>query len=199
MTARIDPAIKKRLKEDGNWVAYCYKKTELITKGHDREEAEAIALKAFGIPKEKADALRATKPEGVRGDGKTPQEVRADGAVFRQQTREEARVSKKVFEGKECTFREEVIWVAKHIEIRGVKPADAPSSSAWALLKFARSSPTNLMYFWKDFYAKIHISEAKGDSEDDRPFKDDGREILDTIEKLKRGSGRDGAAQGSAA
>ncbi len=191
MAVRLDPAIRKRLEDDGNWPRFCYRRTELRAKGETREDAERIALKELGITID-PNAPRVTPPGSSRKDGKTPQVVRETGKVFRGMTQEEARVPKKIFEGKECTFRDEVIWVAKNIEIRGVKPEHAPSSSAWALLRFARSSPTNLMYFWKDFYAKIHISEAKGESEDDRPFKDDGREILDTIEALQRAG--DGAA-----
>ncbi len=177
MALKIDPAIRKRLEHDGNWIPFCYRRSELIHKGESRQEADRTALKEFGIPKEEADALRASKPEGERRDGKTPQEVRAGEAVFRKQTREEGRVAKSVFEGKDCSFREEVIWVANNVHIRGVKPKDAPSSSAWTMLNYARSSGTNLGYFLRDFYAKIHISEAKGDAQDEGPFKDDGKDF----------------------
>ena len=182
MASRIDPAIKKRLEDDGTWVSMHVMRRRLIQKGEDADEAEAIALKKFLIPME-TDGLRVTPPGSNRKDGMTTEQVKEQGAAFRKQTREEARVPRKVFEGKECTYREEVEWVASNIEVRGVKASDAPSAAAWMLLKFARSSPTNLMYFCKDFYAKLNTLQATADEEG--PFKDDGQEIIDTIETLR--------------
>lgn len=169
----INPKVKERLEKQGTWQPFHAERKRLILDGMEPALAHEVALKKYDQPQV---ADRASKPF-VAGY-KTAEKI------------EERRVPRSVFEGKECTYREEVEWVAKNIEIRGVKPEDAPSSSAWGLLKFARSSPTNLMYFWKDFYAKLNTLQAKDDEEG--PFKDDGRQILDTIEVLKRGATRGG-------
>lgn len=184
MAGRIDPAIRKRLEDEGTWLEFHELKRRLIYEGKDPDEAEAIALKKFLIPTEAA-ARRVTPPGSNRKDGMTTSEVKEHSAAFRKQTQEETRVPKKVFEGKQCSYREAVEWVAENLWIRAVKPGDAPSATAWGLLIFAREPRgSNRLVFWKDIHAKVEAGETKSDSEDG-PFRDDGKEIIATIDALR--------------
>ncbi len=185
MTKRLDPEIRARLGKQGTFDSFCRERTKLIHNGTTPVEAGRMALKKWDKPGAGDPLLPVIEDEGM---AKTPED-RAKSTAFRKATKEEARVPRRVFEGKECTANQAVEWVAENLEVRGIKPQDAPSAAAWAMLMWARTSPITKSEYWKHYYGKIISGQATDEAEG--PFKDDGREILDTIDTL-RAAGRGG-------
>ena len=75
-----------------------------------------------------------------------------------------------------------VAWVAKNLLIQDAKPGDAPGSEAWGMLMWARRNEQNEAQFWGSIYTKLLPSRNQLDS--DSRYTDDGRRVLDLIEKL---------------
>lgn len=66
--------------------------------------------------------------------------------------------------------------------ISDTKPSDAPSSEAWAILKWAQRTQQNEGEFWKGLFRSIIPSRSEIEVKD--KFKDDGREILTIIDDI---------------
>jgi hypothetical protein len=86
------------------------------------------------------------------------------------------------FASLEGELRKVVEWVANHLAVRNVRPADAPCSMAWAMLHWVRDpyNPKNMSDFFNNVLPKLLPSKKQLDDED--RFKDDGRELDKTIE-----------------
>lgn len=83
-------------------------------------------------------------------------------------------------------FRVQFEWVLENIDRLDIKAHDAPSAGAWALLRQCRSDAT----FRKDMY-KQALSKLMPDRkalESERRFYDDGRTMLDFIERIRQES-----------
>jgi len=72
-----------------------------------------------------------------------------------------------------------VEWVASSLAVRGLKPADAPDSTAWGLLHWARASSSNTSSFYQ-MWAKLLPTRAQADEQDTK--NDDAGDLLDSIE-----------------
>lgn len=175
---KLDPETRKRLEQQDTLDAFCRERTKLILQGMDSAEAHRMALNKWDKPNPGDPSL---PPVGQSDRTMTQREH--GRALFKAQMSEERRIPGSVFEDKKCSFEEMVEWVGHQLDIKDVEPTNAPSSVAWSLLMLARSSWTHRRDFFKDFYAKIHTLQTSDDQ--DVPFKDDGREIIDTIETLR--------------
>lgn len=84
---------------------------------------------------------------------------------------------------RESDPRTEVEWVSRHILIppESIKPDSVPSSSAVALLVWARQEKSE---FYRGVYAKIMPKQSEVDRE--ARFKDDGRKVTDIIDQVRR-------------
>ncbi len=77
----------------------------------------------------------------------------------------------------------DVAWIGSHLNTRNVEEEHAPSRIAWNLLLFARETPGNQSDFWARFTLKLLPTQSQLDQA--RRFEDDGREILDLIDKAE--------------
>ena len=82
----------------------------------------------------------------------------------------------------QITVRRAVEWVFESFTVRDVTAEDAPSAGAWALLKWARSTPTNQSDFYKSFSSKMLPSRQQLDQEERKS--DDASGVDETIEHL---------------
>ncbi len=83
------------------------------------------------------------------------------------------------FGGKSASMRKAVEWVFDHLDMGGVRPADAPSPGAWALREWAAK---NKQRFYADFASKLIPSRSTLEVEERR--RDSGDDVMRTIEYL---------------
>ena len=151
-------SLRRELVEKGVWTKFCAKRNLLESEGQKPDEAYAAAASQF-LGRDVAE-----KP--VSGDlGGT--------------------VSSDTFGDAGASTPECVSWVAKHMMVKDVQPAQAPSSEAWSMLCWARRNNQNEAQFWGQIYTKLLPSKSQLDAE--QRFKDDGRKVLSIIERLKSG------------
>lgn len=94
----------------------------------------------------------------------------------------------------ECSPREDILWVAAHMEVAEVRPVDAPSSTAWGMLMAFRGSALSKQAFWKDIYSRVIV--AKMDFEREERMRDDGRRQIELIEDAEKALGQGDAYTG---
>lgn len=99
--------------------------------------------------------------------------------LMRTRTTDERRASKSAFKDKECSDTDAIKWVASVMEVRGIKPTEAPSATAWNILVWARTSPVTKSEFWRILYVKA-IPNI-GSSEGGGRFTNDGH-IVDLLD-----------------
>ena len=92
-------------------------------------------------------------------------------------------VSKKNFKKKTATPIENLQWVASHLCVEDVKPRDAPSSTAWGMLMWARSSPTTENIFWSNLFTKSMPTKQQLDHE---ATKNDASDVIRLIDEVAR-------------
>jgi hypothetical protein len=71
-----------------------------------------------------------------------------------------------------------VEWVASNLFVRPVEPGEAPDSTAWGLLQWARSNASSASAFYQ-MWAKLLPSRAQVDEQDTSD--DDGGELVDAL------------------
>lgn len=104
------------------------------------------------------------------------------GSVSRRPMRKHD-VSKETFDTKTCSTPKTVEWVAANIRVGDVQAVDAPSSEAWSMLCWVKSSPQAEAQFWGQIYTKLMPTRQQLDQED--RMKDDGRTILSLIDRMR--------------
>lgn len=85
-------------------------------------------------------------------------------------------------DGKPVSPRQAVEWAFENLCVDDVKPGDAPSPGAWALLIGARQSGLSLKQFF-DTWAKLLPTKTQIEQQD--RFTDDGSVVLDLIDKVE--------------
>ncbi|MCP4902979.1 MAG: hypothetical protein GY906_38945 [bacterium] len=85
-----------------------------------------------------------------------------------------------LFEGKTCSTKEAIEWVAKHIGMTQVKVETCISSEAWGMLKWVQGSPQAENVFWKDLYTRLLPSKVEMDQQE--TLRDDQRRVLKFVE-----------------
>lgn len=74
-----------------------------------------------------------------------------------------------------------VVWAAEHISNEKTKRPDAPTSTAWALLCWARKNPDN---FFGQLYRNVVLPSRK-ELEENRDVDEDNDRLKRTLEKVK--------------
>ena len=86
--------------------------------------------------------------------------------------------------GKKVSARAEIEFVLAFLEVEDVTFEDAPSASAWSSLKAARKDSDILRDIFRAYYSKLLPSQKE--VERDAQFSDDGSEIIDLAERLRK-------------
>lgn len=95
-------------------------------------------------------------------------------------------VSAKDFEGKIFNVREDIEWVASNMDIGGLRASNAPSAFAWSFLKACREDANMKFEFFKNIMPKLLPSKSA--LEEQERFQDDGRKILNILDKVEAAS-----------
>jgi len=165
--------LRTRLTADGRWRAFIARRDQFVSEGHPKSDAHALAAQEFGPEPGPEDGAAA-----VAGPGE-PSEV-LDSPHPRVL---DFYVAREIFEGKPTSrLREDILWVYNTLCISDVKPEDAPSSGAWALLVTTRQLQTTRAAFYKDLVSKLLPSKQLLDAED--RVIDESRNLRETIERL---------------
>jgi hypothetical protein len=192
-------SLKRRLTEDGRWSQFVEYREELKRNGMPTPEAWITAAAEF-------------PEQGIGDGGRNEQPGRKDAG---QQTElpaiplppllsdesSNASVAKTVlgngwnkpdpvlreqFSGKKPrNMRERIEWVWGSLGIVDIQPEDAPDSQSWFLLSWART-PAGKTEFFRSFVARLLPS--KNSAEEEEKFFDDGRRVLEIIERVERES-----------
>lgn len=155
-------------------VAGCYDSFREMVKYHEKSglTSEAAYLQAY---------------EDVMGQGKRvlPNPKSKSGTIVPVQDEAMASkmVGKKNFKKKTATPIENLQWVASHLCVSDVKPRDAPSSTAWSMLMWARSSPTTENIFWSSLFTKSMPTKQQLDYE---ASKNDSSDVIRLIDEVAR-------------
>ena len=102
----------------------------------------------------------------------------------------ERMVSRKVFKKRTATPIENLQWVASHLCVKDVKPRDAPSSTAWGMLMWARTSPTTENIFWSNLFTKSMPTKQQLDHEVSRGDASGVINLIDEVSRISRESKR---------
>jgi len=102
----------------------------------------------------------------------------------------ERMVSRKVFKKRSATPIENLQWVASHLCVKDVKPRDAPSSTAWGMLMWARTSPTTENIFWSNLFTKSMPTKQQLDHEVSKSDASGVINLIDEVTRISRESKR---------
>ena len=78
---------------------------------------------------------------------------------------------------------EKLRWIFENMQVEGVKPEDAPSAGAWALLEELRKDNEQRRDFYKSLWPKLLTKE---DIEKSGKLQDDGRDVIELIKRLQK-------------
>lgn len=161
--AKVNAKLKESLMESGRWADFVRRRSDLISSGKRPAEANAIASAEFSDP---SNAVKASVPASV------PASVDNNfGSMLSD------------FGDRECSILDQVLWVARYMDILDVPKELCPDPAAWSLLVACRESPQFRSDFWTRMYAKAIPSRIKESSE----FSGDnfdGKEEVDLCEVL---------------
>ena len=161
--AKVNTKLKASLMESGRWADFVRRRSDLVLSGKRPAEANAIASAEFSDP---SNAVKASVP------------VSASASVddnFGSMLSD--------FGERECSILDQVLWVARYMDILDVPKELCPDPAAWSLLVACRESPQFRSDFWTRMYAKAIPSRIKESSE----FSGDnfdGKEEVDLCEVL---------------
>ena len=144
--------------------------------------------------------------ESMKGAGLTPDEawqeadrrLQAGGHTetipsSEQESSEEAapapvelrgQVDSEAFSRETVSTAETVRWVASYLMVGDAVPEDAPSSEAWGMLQWAKRNNTNEASFWSLIWRQL--MPTKQSLEAETRFSDDGKPILELIDRITR-------------
>jgi len=122
----------------------------------------------------------------VMGEGKEPPKPKSKSGTIvpvQDEAMASKMVAKKNFKKKTATPIENLQWVASHLCVEDVKPRDAPSSTAWGMLMWARSSPTTENIFWSNLFTKSMPTKQQLDYQ---ASKNDASDVIRLIDEVAR-------------
>lgn len=197
LSGRAKNALKKRLEAEGRWREFVQRreavKRSLVVAGRDERDAavqawsdaaaEFAATAPGGPPQPASDAVarptaaRETAPAVTHPD----EEDDADAALWRQ-------LAELVPDNKKAHTRQQVEWVAQHLDVPpgSVNAAAIPNRSALSLLRWARSSASNRDDFFKNIWTKLLPNRSVSDA--DGRLQDDGRQVIGLIDRVREAS-----------
>lgn len=155
---------KTRLKDEGRWDEFIQCREKLKADGMPAKDAWYEARQKFG-----PESYRAPAAE----DNCDDDSVLPAGDI----------VCMEVFADKpSVTARAVVQWVFDSIDIKDVRPEDAPSSGAWSFLQRVRTYPDLLKEFYRSIWAKMLPTRSEIEARE--RFEDDGREQIHLIDQI---------------
>ncbi len=150
----------KRLRAEGNWIAFCNRKQSYRQQGSTPKEADIMAHRDFPPP-----GLVET----------------SEGPEIREPTDQAAPVSAPPeLDMSTPDIRRDAYWAYNHIGIKGVTQAQAPSQGAWNMLKHFGHDAQTIRDFLEEIAKPMLKSEPKGES-----YSDDGRELIVLCERKR--------------
>ena len=162
----------KRLRAEGNWIAFCNRKQSYRQQGSTPKEADIMAHHDFpppGLvetsegPEIREPAAQAACPlEGAVGDAAAPVSAPPELDMSTPDIRRDA------------------YWAYNHIGIKGVTQGQAPSQGAWNMLKHFGHDAQTIRDFLEEIAKPMLKSEPKGES-----YSDDGRELIVLCERKR--------------
>ena len=168
--AKVNTKLKASLMESGRWADFVRRRSDLILSGKRPAEANAIASAEFSDPSnavsDPSNAVKASVPVSVSASVDNN-----FGSMLSD------------FGERECSILDQVLWVARYMDILDVPKELCPDPAAWSLLVACRESPQFRSDFWTRMYAKAIPSRIKESSE----FSGDnfdGKEEVDLCEVL---------------
>ncbi len=187
---------KERLQSEGRWDEFVIAR-QMYQDHHGVSLSEAGSeIYPFFKPGSKSEDLEGQKWMDVKSlppDRFQKKKTELDAAE-RQLREAQAAEDDDEFDGwSRADLPMDIIWVYQNMKVTGVKPEDAPSSGAWALLEWARK-PANMRDFYKDFLSRMLPTRAEVDRE--WQHADDGKSVEETCNQLleladELGSGAD--------
>ena len=166
--------IRKELVSNGRWSDFVRLREEL----KERDVAPDVAWqKAY-------DTIMEDPIDGPALSDDPPRQVKkvvSKSRPTRPQNNLDA--SSEIFAEKSCSTPRTVEWVAANIRVSDAKAADAPSSEAWSMLCWVKSSPQAESQFWGQIYTKLLPTRQQLDQ--DNRMEDDGRRVLTLIDRIK--------------
>jgi len=146
-------------------IAGCYETFRKFQKGYVKKglDNEAAYWQSYSHAISGEVPLEAVKEDSKSKSGTiVPFSVPSDSELGEMAER---MVSGKVFKKRGATPIENLQWVASHLCVKDVKPGDAPSSTAWGMLMWARTSPTTENIFWSNLFTKSMPTKQQLDHE----------------------------------
>lgn len=170
--ARANEQLKAILLAEGRWPDFVRRRDELRAVGMTPAEARKQAEAEFS-----GGVVGGNEPSVVKSEA--PSDSGTDfGALISD------------FGGKEAPIIDQVLWVARYMDVVDVPKSLCPDPAAWSLLMACRNSPAMKADFWTKMYAKAIPSKIKeDDGEDDGKF--DGKEQVDLSRALAEAVGVD--------
>lgn len=154
--ARANEQLKEKLLSSGRWPDFVRRRNELRAEGKTPGEANRQAQAEFCA---EGDLVKGTKPTKLRKLDVVELPKSADQTDFGLQLTE--------FEGRMAPIIDQVLWVARYMDVVDVPKSLCPDPAAWSLLMACRSSPVMKSDFWTKMYAKAIPSKIKEDDGDD--------------------------------
>ena len=200
-------ALKRRLTEDGRWQEFVAYREELKHNGMPTKDAWATAAEEFPeqesknggkrnktIPVDNGNdqAVASIPPPPIPVDEQSETHVKQNAVVDAPKHlsgngwNKPAPVLREQFSGKKPrNMRERIEWVWGNLDIADIKPEDAPDGQSWFLLSWAKTAAGKTEFF-RSFVARLLPSKNSAEEED--KFFDDGRRVLEIIERVERES-----------
>lgn len=174
MKRKTKTAIKQHWTESGRWQDFVACREDLKGRGNlTPEEAwfEADRLLHEGWSPQDEDSSSSSAPQSgdvVSGGSSSDETVVADKGSFKAET---------------ASIAETVRWVASFLMVSDAVPEDAPSAEAWAMLQWARRNNANEAAFWGQIWRQLMPTKQALEAE--TRFSDDGKPILELIDRIK--------------
>lgn len=171
--AKINSQLKERLLSSGRWPDFVRRRDELRASGKSPIEANRISEAEFSgeSPSSSVSVQKVKKSAFVVSVPVSSIPTSDFGSMLSD------------FGGRESSILDQVLWVARYMDILDVPKELCPDPAAWSLLMACRESPAFRSDFWTKMYAKAIPSRIK-ESEDDGDGKFDGKEEVDLCEEL---------------
>lgn len=176
--------MRKELVAVGRWAEFVRLREEMKEKGIDPDVAWQGAY----------DSIMDSPVDAPEPSANPPRVVKKVQSVSRPTRPTESNgqdVSSNIFADKTCSTPRTVEWVAANIRVSDAAPADAPSSEAWSMLCWVKSSSQAEAQFWGQIYTKLLPTRQQLDQ--DNRMEDDGRRVLTLIDRLKKNKGDENA------
>lgn len=163
-------ALKERLIREGRWDAFVARREALKYEGLEPKAAWEQTRYDFEQVFEQTRTDVDKSADSADGGGDVP-------AVS---------LDCKVRNAAGASPRKVVEWVFDNLLVDGLKPDDAPSPGAWALLQDLKKYPDLRKEFYRSIWSKLLPTKTELDAAE--KFSDDGREQIKLIERVRQAS-----------